>query len=240
MEEKLSGIVLGGVNYGENDKILSVFTIDKGVVSARIKGVKKAGAKLKFASEPFCFAEFVFSEKLGKRTVTGASLIDSFYPLREDIIKYYAGAVILEFDKRFLKEEIISPDLFILSVESLKELAYGKISPVITAANFLINALKYSGYALNFDGCSVCHENITGKAFFDYRFGAFLCENCHKDSGREINLSTYVALKNISEGVSPDIDDAVRGLKLLDYYLSNKCEEDSASLKELIRMLKNK
>ena len=76
--------------------------------------------------------------------------------------------------------------------------------------------------------------------FFDYRFGAFLCENCRKDSGREINLSTYVALKNISEGVTPDIDDAVRGLKLLDYYLSNKCEENSASLKELIRMLKNK
>ena len=60
MEEKLSGIVLGGVNYGENDKIINVFTLEKGVVSAKIKGVKKAGAKLKFASEPFCFAEFVF------------------------------------------------------------------------------------------------------------------------------------------------------------------------------------
>ena len=62
MEEKLSGIVLGGVNFAENDKILSVFTLEKGVVSAKIKGVKKAGAKLKFASEPFCFAQFIFSK----------------------------------------------------------------------------------------------------------------------------------------------------------------------------------
>ena len=57
MEEKLCGIVLSGVNFGENDKILSIFTPDKGVVSAKIKGVKKAGAKMKFAAEPFCCAQ---------------------------------------------------------------------------------------------------------------------------------------------------------------------------------------
>ena len=42
MEEKLSGIVLGGVAYGENDKILKIFSLEKGMVSARIKGVKQA------------------------------------------------------------------------------------------------------------------------------------------------------------------------------------------------------
>ena len=63
MEEKISGIVLGGISFGENDKILNIFTLEKGVISAKIKGVKKAGAKLKFASEPFCFAEFIFMKK---------------------------------------------------------------------------------------------------------------------------------------------------------------------------------
>ena len=62
MEEKMSGIVLSAVSVGENDKILNIFTLEKGVVSAKIKGVKKAGAKLKFASEPFCFAEFIFDK----------------------------------------------------------------------------------------------------------------------------------------------------------------------------------
>ena len=40
MEEKMSGIVLGGISFGENDKILNIFTLEKGVVSAKIKGVK--------------------------------------------------------------------------------------------------------------------------------------------------------------------------------------------------------
>ena len=89
MEEKESGIVLGAVNFSENDKILNVFTLGKGVVCAKIKGVKKAGAKLKFAAEPFCFAEYIFSRTADKRTVIGASLIDSFYPIRENIQKYF-------------------------------------------------------------------------------------------------------------------------------------------------------
>ena len=38
MEEKISGLVLGGVNFSENDKILNIFTLEKGVVV----GVKTA------------------------------------------------------------------------------------------------------------------------------------------------------------------------------------------------------
>ena len=43
MEEKTSGIVLSGIGYGESDKIINVFTPDKGVVSAKMKSVKRQG-----------------------------------------------------------------------------------------------------------------------------------------------------------------------------------------------------
>ena len=116
MEEKASGIVLGGVNFGENDKILNIFTLEQGVVSAKIKGVKKAGAKLKFASEPFCFAEFIFMKKGTMRTVKNASLIDSFYPVRENVVKYFCAGTVIEFIKRFYKEEMISEQTFFIAV----------------------------------------------------------------------------------------------------------------------------
>ena len=104
MEEKISGIVLSGVNYGESDRIINILT-PNGVVSAKMKSVKKAGAKLKFASEPFCFAEFVFSVGKSLRTVIGASLIDSFYPVRMDIKKLYSASSVLAFAKKFCKEK---------------------------------------------------------------------------------------------------------------------------------------
>ena len=236
MEEKTSGIVLGGTNYGENDKILSIFTLEQGVVSAKIKGVKKAGAKLKFASEPFCFAEYVFASKGGMRTVTGASLIDSFYTVREDIRRFCAAGAMLEFVRKFVKEGIISSEMFVLLLNSLKSISYGKLDPGGILACFLLSALKLSGYGLGFGDCAECGSRFINRVFFDYARGAFICEKCFNGEGREINLSTFLYLKKADGGEPPDGENALKPLKLLDFYISVKAEENIKSLKELIKI----
>lgn len=228
MEEKARGIVLGGVNVSENDKILKIFTVEQGTVSAKIKGVKKAGAKLKFAAEPFCFAEFVLLDKNGFKTVINASLIDSFYPVREDIKKYYAGAVVLEFIKKFAKENIVSHELFFHAVSALKTVAYGDeiIRPVV---EFLLTGLSLAGYALDF-------SSSTGeKAYFDYRTGAFYGEQQGK--AREIKRDTFNALYSVHKGFDFG-GNYVDALKLLDYYTEKKTEEKLASLSELIKLVR--
>ena len=234
MEEKLNGIVLGGVNYGEGDKILNIFTLEKGKVSARIKGVKKAGAKLKFAAEPFCFAEFVFLSSGGKKTVKTASLIESFYPIRENVVKYFCGATVLEFVKKFFREDMPSAEVFVLIADTLKKIAYGD-SPKADLLNFLVFALKETGYALSLEGCFNCGEKIGAKPYFDYGVGGFYCENCFNGVGREINRLTYSTLLSVSRGESVSEEDANFGLRLIDYYIFNKAEEKMVSLDELIR-----
>ena len=239
MQEKYRGIVLTAVSFGENDKILTIFTLEKGVISARIKGVKKAGAKLKFASEPFCFAEFLFSSgTLGGtpgRTVTGASLIDSFYPVREDIVKFFAGGTVLEFVKKFYRENISDPEFFLSMIEALKNIAYGSADAKAYLAEFLTAALEENGYALKTDGCP-CENVEVNRAFFDYRRGAFFCEECFDGVGREITVTTYNAFIKIGRGERLDGDEGEKCIKLLDYYLEKKAEERLKSLKELIKI----
>ena len=237
MEEKLSGIVLGGVNFGENDKILNVFTLEKGVVSAKIKGVKKAGAKLKFAAEPFCFAEFIFSVRANMRTVIGASLIDSFYPIREDIIKYFAAGTVLEFVRRFYKENITSPEGFISTVNVLKDIAYGDGSARRKLISYLIEELKDTGFQLDVKGCATCEKEIEGRVFFDYRSGSFYCEKCFDGVGREVSLDTLKTLQRAESGLDSMDAFEVKALKLLSYYIENRAEESFNSLKELIKIL---
>lgn len=236
MEEKLNGIVLGGVSLGESDRLLNVFTLEQGVVSAKIKGVKKAGAKLKFAAEPFCFAEFLFAKKGKYRTVTGASLIDSFYSLREDIGRYYAGATVLQFVKKFCIEGIVSNELFVQTVSALKGIAYGDY-PYSDLVNFLIKALKLSGYALDLSGCFKCGCQPSGRLFFDYVYGGFFCLECAPDESREINFSTYSNLKRVFEGEKLNKEDCVGALRLLDFYITHKTEEKLNSLKELLNLV---
>ena len=236
MEEKLTGLVLSKTDYGENDEIVKIFTLEKGTVSASLKGVKKAGAKLKFASEPFCFAEFLFSERAGRRTVIGASLSDSFYPVREDITKFFSAGAVLEFIRRFAKEELVSPNLFFAAIESLKQIAYGDTSPRRALCEFFISALKTVGYALNTEGCFTCGKDLVGRVFFDAFSGGFLCEDCFNGEGREINFATYLALKKIEENIKTTEEENLFALRLLDFYIKTKAEEKLNSLQELLKM----
>ena len=236
MEEKMSGIVLGGVNFGENDRILNVFTLEQGVVSAKIKGVKKAGAKLKFASEPFCFAEFIFMKKGNMRTVIGASLLDSFYPVREDIFRYFCAGSVVEFIKKFYREDIVSEQTFMFAVNALKEIAYGD-NPKSKLIEFLLHALKPAGYALYLNACAACDGDISGEVFFDYRRGAFFCKECFDGVGREILSVTYQALRLADEGGLTDgVEGVNKALFLIDYYLQKRTDERINSLAELVKM----
>lgn len=236
MEEKTSGIVISSVNYGESDKIVNVLTPDKGVVSAKMKSVKKAGAKLRFASEPFCFSEYVFSIGKVGRTVIGASLIDSFYPVRLDVKKLYAGSAVLSFTKKFCRENIDSSEIFIYALDALKGMAYGDKSEITYLTEFLCKALADSGYALDVDGCHECGCDIDGAVYFDYRTGGFYCEKCNDGKGRLVLKSTLDALKNASLGMDSQEENAVKGLKLLDYYMENRADVVIPPLKELIKI----
>lgn len=237
MEEKLSGIIVGGVNYGESDKILNIFTLEQGMVSAKIKGVKKAGAKLKFASEPFCFAEYVFSKTGDRRTVIGASLIDSFYPLREDVYKFYAGSVILEFIRKFQKENIVSKPLFNLMIEALKDITYGETDYKYSLVKFLVNALEEIGYALDFSGCFECGCELKDRVFFDYNYGGFFCDECKTDKCREINYSTYKTILKVVSHEHAEPENLVKCLRLINFYIENKPEEKIKTLTELLNLL---
>ncbi len=236
MEEKLSGIVLNGISYGENDKILNVFTLEKGLISAKIKGVKKAGAKLKFASEPFCFAEFILTVGRAGYTVINASLIESFYSIRQDIFKYYAGMAVLEFVRRFYRENIVSKQAFISVVDGLKAIAFSD-KPLLGLVNFFITALTQVGYALDLSGCSACRKTFSSRMFFDYSSGAFYCEDCFNGEGREINPDTFTALMKAKDNIEVDKDGTIKALRLIDYYIQNKADETISSLKELLKIL---
>ena len=129
MEFKADALVLRAADWGEYDKIVTLFTAERGKLSAALKGVKRAGAKLRFAAQPFCFAEFVFAEKSGRNTVISASVHDGFYALREDIACYYAAVCVAEACDKLLFEGMVSPSLFLAAVRALGAQGY-RLPPV--------------------------------------------------------------------------------------------------------------
>lgn len=232
MEEKYNAIVIKTAPYKENDKMLTLFTLENGVVSANLRGVKKAGAKLKFAGEPFCFGEFLFVEKSGRRTVTEVNQIDSFYNIRLDYDKFNCACACCEFVFRFMLDGMKSYDLFLTLVNALKTLNETNVSPKSLLIRFYIEALKFSGYELDFSHCSECGKQLIKRAFFNFEDGVTRCIDCRNALDTEIRFTTYELLRDMSAVIksnkdwqsTPSFNDEIEkfALKFLDFYISQK------------------
>ena len=53
-----TGIVTRYVNYSENDRIISIFTIEQGRIDAKARGCRKPTSPLLPVAQPFVFGEF--------------------------------------------------------------------------------------------------------------------------------------------------------------------------------------
>ncbi len=173
MEIKVNALMLRAADYNENDKILTLLTAENGKITAGAKGVKKAGARLKFAAQPFCFAEYILSKKGDKYTVINASETESFYDLRTDINKFYAASAAVEAASALTYEGDESAEIFYALVKTLSEMCTeSEAQPLI---RFLTLALRKSGYGVAAENCAVCGNTLLGhdKLRFDMDAGAF-------------------------------------------------------------------
>lgn len=239
MEIKVNAIVLKAVDYKENDRILTLYSLENGKITAGIKGVKKAGAKLKFASEPFCFAEYILSYKNGRYTVIGASYIDTFYELRLSIDKYYTSAVVADFLLNYTESDMADAPLFSLALNAIKDICYNE-NEKLTLAKFLYEGVKLLGYSILNVNCQGCNEDIKGRVFIRFKDASFSCLSCKIDGYSEIREETYgiiKALHNDEFCLQTQYKDIDKGLKFLFYYIELKTDTKLKSIEAFEKIL---
>ncbi|MDD6995359.1 MAG: DNA repair protein RecO [Candidatus Borkfalkiaceae bacterium] len=254
MERKTDAIVLRATEYKDADKILTLLTPFEGKMTAGIKGVKKAGAKLAFAAQPFAFCEYVLAEKNGRNTVVSAYLHDGFFALRTDIVRFYAACSVTECCEALCAEGEESQGLFVAAAEALRSLAYAKERGETCGESlccFLLTALFESGYMIDLNGCGACGEEIFGaRCYFDFSAGRFLCGNCGgKIAEKEIaraSACTYRFLRRCAGDVSETGGEEetaknakeaeIRALRLLKAYLVKKTEREYPCFTEFFRL----
>ena len=153
------GICLRAVDYGENDKILTLYLAQKGKVAVKARGCKSQKSKLKYAATPLCFGKYYLAGKGQHYTLTGCDTVDSFFSVTLDPVKYYCSCVILEVVDKMCLEEEYNHRLFVAMLNALNELCYSAEYPKVS----LFNALKEITLALGYEV-----KAITLKDYYNY------------------------------------------------------------------------
>jgi DNA repair protein RecO (recombination protein O) len=191
----IKGIVLSSCDYKEKDKLVELFSVELGRITAVLRGCKAPSAKLKFAFQPFCFAEFSVV-KTGKfYQITNASLIDSFFALTTDLSKYYTACILLEVAGVSVAPEEQNPKLFVLLANVLKNICYDGVNEYLATLKFCIVVLEMLGYKISYSKCSVCGLQYTHKIYLNLDSGEFVCDACKNSSAIIIANNTFSCIK---------------------------------------------
>lgn len=238
MEQKVNGVMLRAVDYKDNDKMITLYTVEKGLLSACVRGVKKAGAKLLFCAQPFCFAEYLLNVNGERATVIGATELESFYNLRLDIPAFYCATAISEFLIKCAGEEA-DESLFLLAVNALKSLNFTSNSKLEILASFLLKALENEGYAVAGECCQECEAlaHLGEFAYFDFEKGALYCESCAKEGSTRILPATAEAMECVFANQHCEDEKLKYLLKFLNYYIELKTGSRLKAIEELIQIV---
>lgn len=143
------GVVLSRRNWGEADRLASIYTETLGRVTARFVGVNKPGRKLKALSEPLVWGEYrlhLNPAHAGAKAI-GGELLSSWPLLREDLSRTVAALSCCELLSALTPERAPNAGKYRLVVSALAAIEKGP-SPWLEAA-YGLRLLELSGFGLS-------------------------------------------------------------------------------------------
>lgn len=207
----LNGIVLRHANYRDSDRILTIFTRERGTAAAAARGCRRPGSRLLACSEIFTYGEFVLFEGHGRYTVDACDVRERFYPLREDMDRLAAGAYMLAVTEACTPRGQQSEELFDLLYYALSYAAYGKQIPADVAVCFLARCLAILGYTPRLTRCARCGEDLRPlpRMGFDPCAGGAVCGACMGPDSVAVSPLSLEAVRRMLPLSNKDIERVV-------------------------------
>src|SRR3972149_9393719 len=109
-------VVLSRKNYGESDRIISVFSKNYGKLNFLAKGVRRSLSRKRGHIEVFSRVKFLGLKGRALNIVTEVELMDSFSSLRKDLRRVSVAYFLVDVVKKITSEEEKHAELYDLLV----------------------------------------------------------------------------------------------------------------------------
>ena len=175
---KTEAVILRSLRYSEADRILHVYTRERGRIGAIAKGARKTKSRFGARLEPLSHAELMLHEGSGElHTVTGVDLLRSHHAVREQPYRLAVGQIGAEAMLRLFVEpepnargfEAVTRFLDLLDDLPVGE--HARLDPL--GLSFQLKLLWLSGYLPHVVTCVEC--GATELVGFSPRAGGAVC-----------------------------------------------------------------
>ncbi len=182
---KTEAVVLRSIRYGEADRILHLYSRDRGRVGAIAKGARKPKSRFGGRLEPFFRLDLMLHEgRSDLMTVTGVTTVDGYPRLRSDGAAIGAGARACDAVLRLLDAAEPNPPAYHLLCRYLELLdAPGnpRAASLEVALSFRLKLALAAGFSPELASCARCGE-AEHLAGFSGAAGGVVCGSCEAGS----------------------------------------------------------
>jgi DNA repair protein RecO (recombination protein O) len=160
-EFNTTAIVLRRIHFGETDNILTLYTRERGRISAIAKGARKAISRLSGATEVLTRVRYGLASGKSLHIIRQAEVSDSYPMLRQDLNRLAHGLYAAELLNAFVADEDPNWYFFDLLSETLRALETSE--PIEKAARWYeLRLLEDQGYSPGLASCATCGRPIPG------------------------------------------------------------------------------
>lgn len=175
---RCQGIVLRRVNVGEADRIITLYTREKGKLQAIAKGARKSLSKLAGSTELFTYGRYFLASGRDLDILTQSEIKEPFPRIRTDLKRIAYATYFVELINGLIEEFEPNYELFDTLLSALY-LLEGEVDPEIVGRYFELQVMSQLGYRPELDRCIRCDAEPSSEQIpFSPSLGGRVCEEC--------------------------------------------------------------
>jgi len=184
MKSKTEVVIIGSMNLGEADKLVTFFSLERGKLKGVAKNARKSFRRFGAGLELFTHARLHLYEKEHQELIRieSADIISQHFEMTETLDRMAAGSVIVELVREVAPEGERNMHAFLLLNHILHLLNEG-VDPMFLLRVFEIRFLSLLGFQPRLDKCLSCGCAADRQMVFYGLKGGVLCPDCIVSSG---------------------------------------------------------
>ncbi len=185
-------INLKSYNLSEADKIILMYSKEKGLIKGVAKGIKKTSSKLGGRMDLLVANKMMLNKGRNLDTICQAEALNTFFNLRSDMNKLFYAMYCCEIVTNFgIENDPNSEEIYNLFYKLLENISKAETleKTMLNVIKFQLKIMDITGYSIELENCVKClNKPNNGEIYFSVEQGGIICGDCAGEITKKVKI----------------------------------------------------